>query len=197
MNIINYKILLVGDCGIGKTSFSKKYVHDLFTVVYNPTIGVNYSEKPIIENGKYICLQLWDISGKELIGLYSRIYYRCGCLAMVMFDLSNRASFESTISWKNNVEKSCDNIPIILVANKSDIGENKYVIKSDELKLFSDRNGFLSCFIISVKNDDGIRNLMEFVVSLVLNNINVIDENNTNVDLVIDKNISLKKSYCY
>ena len=160
------KILLLGSASAGKSSFVKKYVYQVFPENYKKTVGIQYGEKILKSNKKQnIILELWDISSNQLMSPYTRVYYCGATVAIIFVDLTNKLSFDEAILWKKTLEKGMDTMQIILVYNKCDIAKNKWVITKEEIKKFSKENGFINYFIISVKNDVGINEMINYIIS--------------------------------
>jgi small GTP-binding protein len=111
-----YKILVVGDIGVGKTSLIKRYVHNIFSMHYKATIGVDFALKVIQwDNQTVVRLQLWcasplwgqcaspcdrDIAGQERFGNMTRVYYKEAVGAFVVFDVTRVGTFEAVAKWK-------------------------------------------------------------------------------------------------
>merc|ERR1719420_2009997 len=121
-----YKVLVVGDIGTGKTSIIKRFVHNIFSMHYKSTIGVDFALKVINWDANTVVrLQLWDIAGQERFGNMTRVYYRDAAAAFVVFDLTRRTTFEAVRKWKEDLDSKVittdgAKIPTILLANKSD-----------------------------------------------------------------------------
>ncbi|XWV26442.1 Rab family GTPase [Tupanvirus soda lake] len=188
------KILFLGAPQVGKTSFIRKYMHNMFPTIYRETRGIDYAEKNIIIENSDVFVEFWDVAGKELTGLYNRIYYKGANAAIIFFDITNKDSFEIAKKWKEDIQKKYIDIPLILVANKSDNPPEQHVFSESELKLFSDREGFLACFSISVKCDD-IKLVVEFVVLHYLLHLSQ-QTNKINCLKITNKRTNIK-SKCY
>lgn len=120
-----FKILVVGDLGTGKTSILRRFVHNTFTSHYKSTIGVDFALKIIQhESDMTINLQLWDIAGQERFGNITRVYYKGAVGAFVVYDVSRAITFQNVLKWKNDLDtkvqlpKGRGNIPVVLLANK-------------------------------------------------------------------------------
>lgn len=121
---VMFKILIVGECGVGKTSIIKRYVYNLFTPNYKSTIGVDFALKILKKDKLTIGMQLWDVAGQERFGSMTRVYYKDATAAIIMFDVNHLKSFESVMKWKNDIVSKIfkdKNIPMLLVANKVDL----------------------------------------------------------------------------
>uniref|UniRef100_A0A8C5DX16 Ras-related protein Rab n=1 Tax=Gouania willdenowi TaxID=441366 RepID=A0A8C5DX16_GOUWI len=100
-----YKVLLIGELGVGKTSIIKRYVHHIFSQHYRATIGVDFALKVLQwDHDTVIRLQLWDIAGQERYGNMTRVYYREAVGAMVVFDVTRASTFDAVLKWKNDLD---------------------------------------------------------------------------------------------
>ena len=141
------KIIFVGDGGVGKTTFVKRYLTGEFNAEahYVPTLGfeVPLTNKPF---------EIWDTAGKELHSGLREYYYLGAKKAVIMFDVGNRNSFDNVLVWLARVKKMCPEIPVMLCANKSDTGVES-IVKTAEITAVANRFGLI-WFRSSVK--DGI-----------------------------------------
>ncbi|XP_053555073.1 ras-related protein Rab-38-like [Bombina bombina] len=121
-----FKVLVVGDIGVGKTSIIQRYVHNIYSQCYRATIGVDFALKVLNWEPKCVVrLQLWDIAGQERFGHMTRLYYREAVGALVVCDLGRAATLESVRRWKEDLDskvylQSGKPIPVMLLANKCD-----------------------------------------------------------------------------
>lgn len=121
-----YKICVVGDGGVGKTSMVLRYTEDTFKENYIMTIGSNFSTKTVDlpEYPQYnIKLQIWDLAGQKHFSFVRPPFYRGATGIIYVFDLTRRSSFSSLPNWKTEVEKVVAGRPSILVGNKLDLAE--------------------------------------------------------------------------
>ncbi|MPC26431.1 Ras-related protein Rab-7L1 [Portunus trituberculatus] len=120
-----FKVIIIGDPTVGKTSFVQRYVQDSFRRDYKGTVGVDFALKILKwSDSETIKLQLWDIAGQERFTWMTRVYYKDAQGCIIMFDLTNRSSFLNTLKWKKDVDSKCtlddgSPIPCMLLANKS------------------------------------------------------------------------------
>lgn len=84
---------------MGKSNIISKYVENKFSVGNNPTIGLEFSEKHVEINKKHMILQIWDTAGQERFRALNRTFYHNSLGALVIFDLSNRNSFDQLPRW--------------------------------------------------------------------------------------------------
>jgi len=161
------KVLVVGDIGTGKTSIIKRGVHDIFSIHYKSTIGVDFALKKITSNDIIHRLQLWDLGGQERFGNMTRVYYKEAMAAFVVFDVTRMATLDAVKKWKDDIDAKVTlpnseiPIPVILLANKVDlIQEDECWGKTDiEMDEFCKECGFVAWYKISAKNDNGNINL--------------------------------------
>ena len=141
------KIIFVGDGGVGKTTFVKRYLTGKFNADahYVPTLGfeVPLTNKPF---------EIWDTAGKEKHSGLREYYYLGAKKAVIMFDVRNRNSFDNVLVWLARVKKMCPGITVMLCANKSDSGVDS-VVKNSEIAAVANTFG-LQWFRASVK--DGV-----------------------------------------
>jgi len=118
-----YKILLIGDARVGKTSFLTRYTKSVVNKNPQPTIGVEYSTKSIIlKNGAVVKAQIWDTSGSERYKSITTAHYRKSVGALLFFDLTDRTSFDNTVSWLKEIKDHTEEgIVVMLIGNKYDL----------------------------------------------------------------------------
>eukprot|EP00041_Stephanoeca_diplocostata_P017460 m.351801 g.351801 ORF g.351801 m.351801 type:complete len:224 (+) comp20706_c0_seq3:216-887(+) len=166
-----YKVLVIGDYGVGKTSVIRRYTEGFFTPNYKLTIGVDFALKNIDwDDQTKISLQLWDIAGHERFGHMTHVYYKYAIAAIIVFDLGRPATFESVIKWQKDLNEKVmlaneDPVPTILLANKCDLSTD---IDTEKLDKFCEDNNFLAWFATSAKVNKNIDEAMQFLVEAIL-----------------------------
>eukprot|EP00922_Rhytidocystis_sp_ex-Travisia-forbesii_P037195 GHVS01055430.1.p1 GENE.GHVS01055430.1~~GHVS01055430.1.p1 ORF type:complete len:214 (+),score=22.37 GHVS01055430.1:242-883(+) len=123
-----YKLVLLGEQAVGKTSILTRFMYDTFDSNYQATIGIDFLSKTVTLEDRTVRLQLWDTAGQERFRSLIPSYIRDSSAAVVVYDVTNRASFVNTTKWIENVraERGRDVI-IALVGNKSDLTERRQV----------------------------------------------------------------------
>jgi small GTP-binding protein len=129
-----FKVIAVGDGSVGKTSITIRFCEGKFSQEYLMTIGANFGVKQNTvsfgEENKDIKLQIWDTGGQERFSPIRELYYKGALGAVVVFDVTNRESFEHVPTWFSEIRKNVSNIPITLIGNKIDLPGR--VISSNE-----------------------------------------------------------------
>lgn len=134
-----FKILLIGNSGVGKSSLLLRFADDTFTDNFMPTIGVDFKIRTLEVDGKTIKLQIWDTAGQERFKTITSSYYKGAHGIIVVYDVTDKESFKNIDTWMNEVEKhASDNVSRILVGNKSDLTDSRQV-STDEGKELSDQ----------------------------------------------------------
>lgn len=126
------KIILIGDGGAGKTSLVNQFVHRKFSSIYKTTIGVDITpyQVSVEETGENIRFVLWDMSGQAHFARFRSRFYSGTSGALVVYDLTNAASYRNIQSWIKECHVSCKrNIPIIIIGNKADLDELQIIHK--------------------------------------------------------------------
>ena len=136
-----FKILLVGNSSVGKSSLFLRFVDDVWNDVFVPTIGVDFKIKTLKINEQNVKLQIWDTAGQERFRTIISSYYKGAQGILLVFDLTEKESFESLNNWLIEIEKNANkNVIKILIGNKNDL-EDKRVVSYNEAKDFADSNG--------------------------------------------------------
>jgi len=173
-----YKVLVVGDIGTGKTSIIKRFVHNIFSMHYKSTIGVDFALKVLNWDPKTIVrLQLWDIAGQERFGNMTRVYYKEAVGAFVVFDVTRASTFEAIQKWKNDIDNKVvlpngNPIPCVLLANKCDLPKDPLIKANSQLDTYCEEHGFVGWFDTSAKDGTNIERAAQFLVGDILKNDN-------------------------
>ena len=126
LKLVEYKIILVGDSGVGKTSILKKFINNEFNEDIKCTINVDFFSKSIkIDKNLYTNLKIYDTAGQEKYRALIKQYYQGTDGIILVFDLTNENSFNKLKSWINEVSDNTEKAQIILVGNKADLIERK------------------------------------------------------------------------
>ena len=123
-----FKILLIGNSGVGKSSLLLRFADDTFSGNFMPTIGVDFKIKTIEVDGKTVKLQIWDTAGQERFKTITSSYYKGAHGIIVVYDITDKESFKNINTWMNEVEKhASDNVSRIMWGNKCDLEDSRQV----------------------------------------------------------------------
>ena len=141
-----FKIVMIGDHGVGKTQLILRYAKNEFTAHSTTTIGVEFTTRNIIIDGKLIGAQLWDTAGEDKYKSLTTIYYKGAVGALLVYDITRRETFECICGhWINELKDYSDpNIVAILIGNKCDLKEKRKV-STEEATAFAEKMGN-NCF---------------------------------------------------
>jgi len=136
-----FKLLLIGDSGVGKSCLLLRFADDTYTDSYISTIGVDFKIRTIELDRKTIKLQIWDTAGQERFRTITSSYYRGAHGIIVVYDVTDQESFNNVKQWLQEIERyACDNVSKLLVGNKSDLTA-KRVVAHDTAKAYADQLG--------------------------------------------------------
>ncbi|KAJ6235074.1 ras-related protein rab-2-a [Anaeramoeba flamelloides] len=151
--LFNY--IIIGNEAVGKSCLLLRYTDQRFSVTHNLTIGIEFGCREIEINNSIIKLKIWDTAGQEGFRSITRNYYRKACAALLVYDISNRRTFNHLGRWIEDVNLySKKGIVIVLIGNKSDL-DSERVISYEEGKKFADKNG-LMFLETSAKTDNNV-----------------------------------------
>lgn len=126
------KVVVVGDCGTGKSSLLSKFVDDRFETTYLSTIGVDFKIRTIDVDDRIVKLQIWDTAGSERFRSITRSYYRDAELVIIVYDVTDISSLNSVPSWRQDAELGAANPPIfMLVGTKADLTSRREIKYQD------------------------------------------------------------------
>ena len=113
-----FKLLLIGDSGVGKSCLLLRFADDTYTESYISTIGVDFKIRTINLDGKTIKLQIWDTAGQERYRSLAPMYYRGAAAAIVVYDITKKDSFNGAKSWVKELQRRGDPNVVIALAGK-------------------------------------------------------------------------------
>ena len=159
------KAVVVGDAAVGKTSLLIRYVKGLFNPTYVLTIGVAFHVKDVVVGENVLRVQIWDTGGQERFGPIRQLYYRGAKGVLLVYDRSNPDSFERVDYWLKEVKRGCGDVPLVLIANKSDLPEK---VKSSEGRKKAEEHSMV--FVeTSAKDDTNVDLAFSELSNLILN----------------------------
>lgn len=127
-----FKIVLIGDAGVGKTCVVQRFKSGTYTEKHGSTIGVDFTMKTLNIEGKLVKLQIWDTAGQERFRTITQSYYRSANGVVIAYDITKHPSFESLPRWLEDVKRYAGtNIVQLLVGNKCDLDHLREVRKDE------------------------------------------------------------------
>ena len=164
-----FKILLLGDSDVGKSSLILRYTDETFNSKLVNSIGVDFKMKKREIDGKIIKVQIWDTAGHERFRTITYSYYRGANAIIIVFDLSDKQTFISITEWLKQIEKHAnENVFKFLVGNKSDLVDKRQ-ITYEEAKQYADDHD-LPYIETSAKEGININELFDSSIKTFLSN---------------------------
>jgi len=161
---LNYKLVLLGDSAVGKSSCVARFVRDEFAENPQPTIGAAFLTKTVIVDGVPIKFEIWDTAGQERYRSLAPMYYRGASAAVVVFDITDAKSFDGAKSWIDELKKQgAPDIVIALAGNKVDL-ENSRKVERSLAEAFANELGCIYAET-SAKNGAGITKIFEMIAA--------------------------------
>ncbi|KAG7222635.1 hypothetical protein INR49_026244 [Caranx melampygus] len=137
-----FKLLLIGDSGVGKTCVLFRFSDDAFNTTFISTIGIDFKIKTVELQGKKIKLQIWDTAGQERFHTITTSYYRGAMGIMLVYDITNAKSFENISKWLRNIDEHAnEDVERMLLGNKCDMEDKRVVPKAKGEQLLSVAQG--------------------------------------------------------
>lgn len=127
-----WKVVLVGDSGVGKTNLLSRFTRNEFNAESKTTIGVEFATRNVQIRGKTVRAQIWDTAGQERYRAITSVYYRGAVGALVLYDITKPATFENLDKWISELKEHADPcVCIMIVGNKTDLRSQRVVSTED------------------------------------------------------------------
>lgn len=163
-----FKIILVGDSGVGKSSLLLRYCEDSYSESFISTIGVDFKIKNVEIDKKLVKLQLWDTAGQERFRTITASYYRGAQGMIIVFDVCERSTFENVTHWIEQIRNmQTDKSSIMLIGNKVDDTERRQV-SSEEATEFCRTHGLIKYIETSAKKSIGVEEAFRALTETLL-----------------------------
>jgi small GTP-binding protein len=163
-----FKITVIGDGRVGKSSLIKRFTQSRFDEDYVKTLGAQFSKYYKEIEGDELKLIFWDIAGQDDFLFLRPSFYRESSAAIIVYSLEEnelgKRSFNHITNWYNSLQKFCGNIPIILFANKVDLVEEDNLDHS-KVQEIVDKNGFLGYYLTSAKTGKKVNEAFNAIIT--------------------------------
>ena len=169
MSIESFKVVLVGESGVGKTSIITQYIDQTFQKDLQSTTGGTFSTKSVeCDGGKILKFEIWDTAGQEKYRSLGRHFYKDAYIVCLVYDITSKESFEDLKNnWYNDLKTYGEKFNITaVVGNKSDMYEREEVKEEDARAFAQSINS--TFFLVSAKNGDNIDLLFNTLVKQYL-----------------------------
>ena len=199
---INFKIIIVGNSGVGKSCFLKRAVQKNFSDHYQATIGFEFLLMYFEVNGIKIKLQVWDTCGQEMYRSLIQGFYRNTALTLLIYAVNDEKSYDDLNEWLKDIKNNCEKeMPIFLLGNKCDLSDENKLVKSQFVEEFVQQNGLKYFSETSAKTGFKVDETFNEVVKYLykedyLKGKSVIKKLKMHLDKNEEQNNNIKKKKC-
>lgn len=138
--VYNFKLVLLGDASVGKSCIVVRFAKDEFYEYQEPTIGAAFMTQSVNLGDSIVKFEIWDTAGQERYRSLAPMYYRGASAAVVVYDITNRESFDGAQTWVNELQAIQSNdIVIALAGNKDDLDEDR-AVDTEYVRRYADEN---------------------------------------------------------
>jgi small GTP-binding protein len=161
-----FKIILLGDPRVGKTSLLLRYIKNKFLDSYKTTIGVDFLSKQIKFGKDNVKITLWDVAGQGRFASFRNFYYQGSNYVIFVFDITNKESLLNLPSWIEDYKKQMKYVKFCVIGNKSDLEDQRVVEAEEYSKIFPKYEGEMSFFMeTSAKTGDNVNKAFEIIIT--------------------------------
>lgn len=170
-----FKILLIGDSGVGKTCILCRFANNEFNRSHISTIGIDFKMKTIVVEGKRIRIQMWDTAGQERYETITTQYYRRAQGIILVYDITRQETFNNIRKWLRYVDEHANNnVQRLLLANKCDAEDERMVWKDQGARLAAEKN--IKFYETSAQSDINIDEAFTEICRQILQTMDVPDQ---------------------
>ncbi|BFU24930.1 Ras family protein [Entamoeba histolytica HM-3:IMSS] len=180
-----FKILIIGESGVGKTAILERYCENIFNESLLSTVGVDFKSKYFTIEGKRIKVQLWDTAGQEKFRNITTSYYRGTHGCIVTYDVTDINSFDKITYWLHELGNEKYQPEIIILGNKIDARDRK--VTKEMAENFSRQNGGIKVFNCSAKTGEGVEEVFTEIVKSIFKNKSIMGRMRTNTGMRMEE----------
>ena len=191
------KIVIIGDSGVGKTNFIFRFAENSFSDMHVSTVGLDYKSKIIIlpSSKKRVRIQIWDTAGQERYMAVNKNTLQKVQGIIIMYDLTNRKSFENLERWFNIVSQNFPGKTVFLVGNKLDLADDKRIVTVEEGQKLAEENN-MKFYEGSGQNGENVEEIFIQMAEKVYENIINDKDSFQSSSSKLNKNNQKKKKKC-
>ncbi|XVF28955.1 hypothetical protein REPUB_Repub15cG0077200 [Reevesia pubescens] len=183
-----FKIVIIGDSAVGKSNLLSRYARNEFNAHSKATIGVEFQTQSVEIDGKEVKAQIWDTAGQERFRAVTSAYYRGAFGALLVYDISRKATFDNVARWLDELNSHSDTtVARMLVGNKCDL-ENIREVSLEEGKSLAEAEG-LFFMETSAFDSTNVRTAFEIVIREIYNNVSrkVLNSDSYKAELTVNR----------
>lgn len=191
--IPHHKLVLLGDMSVGKTCIVHRLVRDMFYEVQDSTIGSAFTTKIIQTDKSIVKFEIWDTAGQERYRTLAPMYYRGARVAIVVYDITDKHTFDNAKKWVNEIQlRGLPDVIIALVGNKTDLESSRQISVTEVVDFINELN--ILWYETSAKTGIGINAIFDDVCNRIPQ---LETTNDLEMKLMINDTHSIPKSRCY
>ena len=190
---LRFKIMVIGESKVGKTSLIKRYTQDKFAGIYLTTVGVDFQDKVIQINDKKIRLQIWDTAGQERFRNIAKNYFHSSDGFLLVYDITDLNSLNSLNYWIEQIKANApENTKSVLVGNKSDLEKERKVSKEEGEEFAKKHN--IKFYESSAKEGFNVNEIFEYLANEIYTEVKLKGRDKSSNTVL--KNEPKKKKKC-
>jgi len=164
----DFKVVILGASGVGKTCLGLRFVKDQFVTYTASTIGASFLVKELVFNNQKVTLQIWDTAGQERFRSMAPLYYRGAVAAILVFSITDEASFEKLKEWVRELQSNADEPLVLAIAcNKADLSDQRVVLMETATQYAASIGALI--YETSAKSNTGVSQLFHEVARRLVN----------------------------
>jgi len=160
------KITILGEKNVGKTSLVYRYIENKFRESYKATLGVNLLKKDMEVDGNSVSAQIWDLGGQDSFKSLRKLYLEGSNGALVIFDLTERKTFDKLNEWVDSFKEARGEQPMVLIGNKSDLENQRKITEKEASDYAKDNN--MELILTSAKTGQNVEDAFIILTRRIL-----------------------------